>query len=135
MAMRPGRNVLMIEGIADSHIPPPIANTTALALRLDLASEPLDQHDERLAAFTPLSDLLALVAAQTLTPPVTGNRPGHTAVVVQTRGDAIEDGHEAIFQTPGPKHQCRCWLDTLGRHGVPTLVAPSADDEWAPCPL
>ena len=131
-AMTPQRNVLMIEGIVDTYILPPIANTTALSLRLDLAGEALDASDERLDAFTPLVDLLSLAGTAQLPLPVTDNRVGHTAVVIQARGDELEDGHEAMFQTPGPKHQYRCFLETLQTASVPTLVV-AADDEWAPC--
>ncbi len=132
LAMTPQRNVLMIEGIVDTYIMPPIANTTALSLRLDLAGPALDETDERLAAFTPLGDLLGYSGAQKIQLPAHDNRAGHTAVVVQSAGDAIEDGHEAMFQTPGPKHQYRCFLDSLNTESVPTVVAPS-DDEWAAC--
>lgn len=132
LAMTPQRNVLMIEGIVDTYIMPPIANTTALSLKLDLAGPALDEVDERLAEFTPLGDLLAYSGAAKIQLPAHDNRAGHTAVVVQAAGDAIEDGHEAMFQTPGPKHQYRCFLDSLNTESVPTVVAPS-DDEWAAC--
>ncbi len=132
LAMTPQRNVLMIEGIVDTYIMPPIANTTALSLRLDLAGPALDEVDERLTEFTPLGDLLGYSGANKIALPAHDNRDSHTAVVVQSAGDAIEDGHEAMFQTPGPKHQYRCFLDSLNTEPVPTVVAPS-DDEWAAC--
>lgn len=125
------RNILMIEGIVDTYILPPIANTTALTLRLDLASPAYDETDPRLAAFVPLRAEMTDDMTQ-LAAPVTGNRGAHTAVIVQAPGDELEDGHEAMFQTPGPKHQYRCFLATLAAAGTPTLVAPGA--EWDACP-
>jgi hypothetical protein len=131
---RPNRNILMIEGIVDTYILPPIAQGTSLALRLDLAGPPAPYDtDPRLADFVPLTDLLPLAGLVQADTPVRDNRNGHTAVVVQAPGDLIEDGHEAAFQTPGPKHQYRCFLESLARTGVPTVVTPSAD-EWASCP-
>jgi len=132
VAQTPQRNVLMIEGIVDTYILPPIANATALSLRLDLAGDALDASDERLADFTPLVELLPLAGTRQVPLPLTDNRDGHTAAVVQARGDELEDGHEAMFQTPGPKRQYRCFLETLLASGVPTLVV-AGDDEWAPC--
>lgn len=131
-AMTPQRNVLMIEGIVDTYILPPIANATALSLHLDLAGDANDAKDDRLDAFTPLIDLLPLAGTQQIPLPARDNRSGHTAVVVQAPGDELEDGHEAMFQTPGPKHQYRCFLESLQTASSPTVVI-GGDDEWAPC--
>lgn len=128
------RDILMIEGIVDTYILPPIAQGTSLGLRLDLAGESMPYDtDPRLAGFTPLPELLPLAGLTQRDTPVSRNRGDHTAVVVHAPGDAIEDGHEAAFQTPGPKHQIRCFLETLARDGVPTVVTPSLD-EWEACP-
>lgn len=132
LAMTPPRNVLMIEGIVDTYILPPIANTTALSLGLDLAGAALDASDPRLVEYTPLVALLPEAGAEQRALPTTGNREGRTAVVVQAPGDDIEDGHEAMFQTPGPKHQYRCFLESLAASGVPTVVVAGA--EWDACP-
>ncbi|HEX6836947.1 MAG TPA: hypothetical protein VF334_10270, partial [Polyangia bacterium] len=54
-----------------------------------------------------------------------------TALVVQHPGDAIEDGHEVVFQTDPPKHQYRCFLQSwLG--GAPSVPPDGAADD--PCP-
>lgn len=131
---RVDRDILMIEGIVDTYILPPIAQGTSLGLRLDLAGEAMPYAtDPRLAGFTPLTELLPLAGLGQRDTPVSKNRGDHTAVVVHAPGDAIEDGHEAAFQTPGPKHQVRCFLETLTRDGAPTVVTPSTD-EWEACP-
>jgi hypothetical protein len=41
-------------------------------------------------------------------------------VVTQNPGDGIEDGHEVVFQTAGPKHQYSCFLKGL-IEGVPVV--------------
>lgn len=131
---RVDRDILMIEGIVDTYILPPIAQGTSLGLRLDLAGEAMPYAtDPRLAGFTPLPDLLPLAGLTQRDTPVSKNRGDHTAVVVHAPGDTIEDGHEAAFQTPGPKHQVRCLLETLAKDGAPTVVTPSTD-EWEACP-
>jgi len=131
-AQTPQRNVLMIEGIVDTYILPPIANATALSLRLDLAGIAQDVNDERLAEYTPLVELLPLAGTHQISLPARDNRSGHTAVIVQALGDELEDGHEAMFQTPGPKRQYRCFLESLQAASIPTVVV-AGDDEWAPC--
>lgn len=131
---RPDRDILMIEGIVDTYILPPIAQGTSLGLRLDLAGPPMPYDtDPRLFGYTPLTELMPLAGLSQRDTPVSRNRGLRTAVVVHAPGDAIEDGHEAAFQTPGPKHQIRCFLETLARDGVPTVVTPSLD-EWEVCP-
>jgi len=125
-------HVLMIEGIVDTYILPPIANATALSLALDLAGTAHDERDARLAAFVPLGALLGFVDRDQRALPIVGNDGGRTRVVVQSPGDAIEDGHEAMFQTPAPKHQYRCFLVDLAA-GVAPTVRVGAADEWAAC--
>jgi len=117
------RNVLMMQGIVDTYILPPIANATSLSLALDLGGEGIEDTDERSAAFTPLEALLPLVGAEARPLPVAGNRRGWTAVVSQHPEGPIEDGHEVVFQTDGPKHQYRCFLRTLAAGIAPTVPA------------
>lgn len=124
------RHVLMLQGIVDTYILPPIANATSLSVGLDLAGEPLDEGHPELSDFRPLEPLLPLVARQRIGLPASGNRDGVTAVVVQHPEGPIEDGHEVVFQTAAPKHQYRCFLDTL-RQGTP--IVPVGADELAPC--
>ena len=126
------RQILMLQGIVDTYILPPIANATSLSVGLDLVGTPLDQDHPELAQFTPLSQLLPLVGRTQLSLPVADNRDGVTAVVVQHAEDGIEDGHEVVFQTPGPKHQYRCFLQTWRDAGTP-VVPVAADDPFAPC--
>jgi hypothetical protein len=125
-------HVLMLQGIVDTYILPPIANATALSLGLDQAGEVLDEGHPELATFTPLRSVLPFVAGEELALPVTANHGDVTAVVVQHAEGPIEDGHEVAFQTEGPKHQYRCFLRGL-RDGAPTVpVGASEDSSCAP---
>lgn len=120
-------HVLMVEGVVDRYIMPPIANATALSLGLDLAGPELDATSDELAPFAPLATVLDLGGRQAIDFPAAGNIAHtdgltSTAVVVQHLEDGIEDGHEAVFQRPEPKHQYRCFLQGLAK-GEPLVPA------------
>jgi len=104
------RRVLMVQGIVDHYILPSIANATSLAMGLDLAGPALDEGASELAEFTPLATLLPLAGRAHVGLPMSGNREGVTAVVVQHASDGIEDGHEVLFQKQAPRRQVRCFL-------------------------
>jgi len=117
-----GPDVLMVQGIVDTYILPPMANATSLSHHLDLAGDALDVSHPDLSGFRPLSDLLGLVGGRSIDLPAAANADGgRTAVVVQHAEDGIEDGHEVWFQTEAPKHQTRCFLETwlAGTAAVP----------------
>lgn len=116
------RNVLMLQGIVDHYIMPPIANASSLSLGLDLAGDPLDAETAELASLRPLEPLLAFSGRERVKYPVQGNHGKATAVVVQHVEDGIEDGHEVVFQTEAPKLQYRCFLRSL------LLGAPVVDE-------
>ncbi|MBK8255104.1 MAG: hypothetical protein IPK82_20890 [Polyangiaceae bacterium] len=129
-------HILMIEGVVDNYILPPIANSTALSLGLDLAGPELDKTNPQLASFAPLGSVLDLANRKVIPFPASKNvlREGgstSTAVVVQHPEDGIEDGHEAAFQQPQPKHQYRCFLKSFAQ-GTPVVPEGSAD-ETATC--
>ncbi|MCS6900427.1 MAG: hypothetical protein RMJ98_12260, partial [Myxococcales bacterium] len=124
-------HILMMQGIVDHYILPSIANATSLALRLDLGGDALDETTPEVASFRPLRSLLPLVGCSAVALPVGPTRGSAVALVTQHREDGIEDGHEVVFQTPGPKHQYRCFLRSLTL-GNPSVPAPAAED--APCP-
>lgn len=133
------RHVLMMQGIVDHYIMPPIANATSLSFGLDLAGTELDVESEELAALYPpeasLGSLLALVGKQVIALPAMGNGSSDagevvTAVVTQNAEDGIEDGHEVVYQTEGPKRAYRCFLSGL-KSEQPRVPAPAAGD--APC--
>lgn len=119
------RHVLMMQGIVDHYILPPIANPMSLSMGLDLAGDALDATNAELKAYTPLGDLLDLVARKQISLPSAGNLGSTTAVVVQHGEDGIEDGHEVVFQTEPPKHQMRCFLESLAK-GTPRVPPPGA---------
>jgi hypothetical protein len=125
------RNVLMLQGIVDTYILPPIANATSVSFGLDLAGVALDVDDPGLSEFLALEQVLAFGGGELSALPVSGNRDDATAVVVQHAQGPVEDGHEVAFQTEAPKHQYRCFLDSL-RSGTPIVDASAAED--APCP-
>ncbi len=126
-------SVLMIQGIVDHYILPSIANSTSLSLGLDEAGTAYDATNAELQGLDQpvLGPLLPLVGRAAIAEPVTGNiSSSTTAVVVQHPADAIEDGHEVMFQTEPPKHQYRCFLQSW-LTGTPTVPADGA--ELDPC--
>ncbi len=123
------RHVLMLQGIIDTYILPPIANTTSLSMGLDLAGPALDVGHPGLSQFEPLADFMALGSSSPVALPVQGNKLGpvgqaYTAVVLQHPEDGIEDGHEVVFQTVMPKFQYRCFLHSFAQ-GVPWVPSPA----------
>ncbi len=125
-------HILMLQGLVDHYILPSIANSVSLGMGLDLAGPALDaQQPELQQLHQPfLADMLALFGKQPLPLPVTGNRGGTTAVVVQNVGDSLEDGHEANFQTERPKQLYRCYLADIAAGKVPTIRATSTEACW-----
>jgi hypothetical protein len=129
------RSLLMLQGIVDHYILPSIADATSLSLGLDEAGPPYDGDNAELASLGQpvLAPLLPLIGRAQIGLPATANIDAHTtAVVVQHPGDAIEDGHEVVFQTEPPKHQYRCFLASWLASGAPTVPADGSED--APCP-
>ncbi|MCA9513335.1 MAG: hypothetical protein KC635_00175 [Myxococcales bacterium] len=130
-------HVLMEQGIVDTYILPPIANTTSLSLGLDLAGDELDTRDDpRLAGMRPLGELLGLAGRAAIPLPASGNATGAggealTRIIVQHPEDGVEDGHEVIFQTAAPKREYRCFLAAFAAGDTPTVPAGDAS---APCP-
>ncbi|HVK66270.1 MAG TPA: hypothetical protein VM694_17425, partial [Polyangium sp.] len=124
------RHVLMMQGIVDHYILPPIANPMSLSLGLDLAGPPLDAAHPELSVYAPLAPLLSLLGRSEIALPASGNAFGSTAVVVQHPEDGVEDGHEVVFQTEPPKHQMQCFLESLAK-GTPRV--PTAAPVGAAC--
>ncbi len=124
------RHVLMMQGIVDTYILPSIANGLSLPLGLDLAGPALESTDPRAASFTSAADALPLVGRGSVAYPARANRTveGYsiTAVVTQHLEDGVEDGHEVVFQTEGPKHQYRCFLDDFANDRDPVVPAPDS---------
>jgi hypothetical protein len=121
------RDILMMQGIVDHYIMPPIADTSSLSLGLDLAGAELDDTPAEIKGLAPLGPLLPLAGRSQIGLPVSGNISATvTAVVTQHPSDGIEDGHEVVFQTDPPKHEYRCFLLGLvaGLPRVPSTGAP-----------
>jgi len=134
MAMSPPRNVLVIQGIVDTYIMPPIAQALQASLGLDLALPALDRAEPRLASFPPLSDALALIGRGEVSRPVAGNRDSRTAIVVQLPEDGIEDGHEVFFQRADARHLWGCWLFDVAAGRVPSVRSEGATGSGG-CPI
>lgn len=130
------RHVLMLQGIVDNYIRPPIALAESVPLGLDLAGPALDAAHPELQDERHLLEVLPLVGRGQIDLPASGNLQSlagqpQTAVVVQHPQDAYQDGHEVVFQTDPPKHQYRCFLQTWLR-GTP-IVPQGAAAADAPC--
>ncbi|MFO0661568.1 MAG: hypothetical protein U0165_17305 [Polyangiaceae bacterium] len=129
------RHVLMLQGIVDTYILPPIANCTSLSFGLDQAGKPLDQTTPGVAQYTPLEPLLTYSGRSRIDLPASGNVDVNgvpaTALVIQHPQDEVEDGHEVVFQTEAPKHEYRCFLQSW-LSGAPKV--PNGQGEFDPCP-
>jgi hypothetical protein len=129
------RNVLMVQGIVDTYILPPIANSTSLSLGLDFGGPEIDGTTPALSMFTPIGQLLDLSGRHTVMLPVQSNEGTSgmtsTGVVVQAMQDMVEDGHEVAFQTEGPKHQYLCFLQSFASGAA---RVPPAAGQFDPCP-
>lgn len=124
------KHVLMMQGIVDHYILPPIANATSLSMGLDLGGESLDDKTPEIADLPSLGSVIGFGLGRPIPLPASMNvtTPGGakvTAVVTQHPEDGIEDGHEVVFQTEGPKHQYRCFLEGL-KAGAPIVPPPGA---------
>ena len=129
------RHVLMLQGIVDNYIRPPIALAESVPLGLDLAGPALDSMHPDLKDERHLLDVLPLVGRGQIALPASGNLrtaggAPQTAVVVQHPEDHIQDGHEVVFQTEAPQHQYRCFLSTWLK-GTPLVPVPLKAD--SPC--
>jgi hypothetical protein len=121
-------HVLMVQGIVDTYILPPMANATSLSYGLDLAGPPLDEGHPELEGMRPLSEVLAYGGGEALALPISSGEP--LRAVVQVAEDGVEDGHEVLFQTEQARHAYRCFLWGFGQ-GQPLVPGPAA--EAAPC--
>ena len=132
------RHVLMVQGLVDDYILPRIANATSLSFGLDLAGAELDtEADPRLVGELPIGPLLPMIGRAAIALPASANvrlSDGRmaTAVVTRHHEDGIEDGHEVLFQTDGPKHEYQCFLASWLATGTPSVPPDAARD--APCP-
>jgi len=126
-----GPQTLVLQGIVDTYILPPMANATTLSMGLDLGGDALDRDHPELVDFRPAEEVLGLVGRGPIELPAGGNLGGvRTALVVQHAEDGIQDGHEVMFQTEAPRYQIRCFLESY-RTGVPAV--PEGAGAGDPC--
>jgi hypothetical protein len=150
------RHVLMIQGIVDHYILPPIADVMTLGEGLDLAYGPASCNDDPRCDKQPvygsvaspdypsIADLLPLSGRSALPLPVSGNVTAGgatlTAAVVQHRIDqnredlgagCAVDGHEVIYESKLARHQYACFLDDFAKGKTPTIR--TSGDVFTPC--
>jgi dienelactone hydrolase len=118
-------HVLMLQGIVDHYIMPPIAEALSTALTLEQGGPSLDVLTPELAAFPGLAEARRLSGAAAPPYPIAPASGQPTRVVVQHAADGVEDGHEVMFQTDGAKTQYRCFWRTFAA-GAPVVIAPDA---------
>jgi hypothetical protein len=126
------RSVLMMQGVADTYILPPIANALSLSLGVTLLGDALESEEPESAAFDSLVAAAAAVGQDVGPEPVdtAGNVDALTsALLVQYREDGIEDGHEVVFQLDAPKLAICSFLVTLAREQAPSIVAGISECE------
>lgn len=116
-----GTHVLMLQGIVDTYILPPMANALSLSLGLDRVGPEEDAAEERLDGYRSLGEVLHHGAGQARTLPWEPSE-GPTRAVVQHLEDGVEDGHEAAFQQPGARAQVRCFLADFAADRVPRVT-------------
>lgn len=114
------RHVLVVQGIVDTYILPPIAAATQLSMGLPLAGPDLGDGHPELAAFDTYASLTALLALTPVTLPY-APAAGPTRAVVHHLEDGIEDGHEVFFQLEAPKAQYRRFLQSWAAGEVPEI--------------
>jgi hypothetical protein len=119
-------HVLMMQGVVDHYQMPPIANATSLAFGLDLGGDALDEKSPALVDYLHAARALELVGRKRIALPASNNvsvvAATITAVLTQHPEDGVEDGHEVVFQTEGPKHEYVCFLKSF-RAGAPRVPA------------
>jgi len=107
---------LVFQGIVDHYILPPMANALALPMSLRPAGQTYDRTDPRLANYEPISSLLPAEAPRAL--PVDDALDSGARVLVQLEQDAIEDGHEVMYQRPEAARAVSCFLGKLLQNRV-----------------
>ena len=123
------RDLLMVQGIVDTYILPPMANALSLSLGLDRVGPGLDATDPRLSEYAAWETVTGLGErpGEPRTAPVANNLGADaTGVVVQYAEDPLEDGHEVFFQLDDPRRLLRCFLQTAAADNA-TVVDDSTD--------
>jgi hypothetical protein len=109
LAERSDLDILMIQGIADTYILPPIANALSLPLGLTLGGDVIESLEPESAAFLSYLDMNPLAVPPQSPLPIT-RTTGPLRVLVQHQEDGVEDGHEVAFQRGDARRQIRCLL-------------------------
>lgn len=121
LVWRGGVHTLMVQGIVDTYILPPIANAASASLGLSPGGEVWDV--EVMPEHQGVVEAARLLGRSPVQLPARGNRGGWTAVVVQRPEDGVEDGHEVAYQDREVRLAVQHFLATRagGAPEVPTL--------------
>ncbi len=114
---RPRGKILILQGIVDNYILPPMANALARYLDLPIVGTPLDAGAQGLKGFESHAAAGLRLGAAPYT--VGADRGG----IVHLAEDALQDGHEAAFQSPVAAKLILCWLKRYLQDGV-FVIAP-----------
>lgn len=110
----PAKHIYQSEGFIDNYTPTASIEALAVSMAVD--------HVEPVLA--PLEGL-RLREQPAISPPVTGNRYGVTAVLLQYEQAPGEDGHFVVFDVPAAQYQSSYFLGSLARTGAATLDLPN----------
>lgn len=126
-------DILMVQGVADHYIPPPVANAASVSLELDLGGDPVD--GELSDTYLTFSRAVTLRGSTGRALPAGYNRRllerPVTRILVQHAEDGIEDGHEVAYQREAARHQIDCFVHTHFEGGAVVAAPGYAID---PCP-
>jgi pimeloyl-ACP methyl ester carboxylesterase len=113
-------DILVFQGVVDTYILPPIANALSVSLALDRAGESVDEVADWPGDYRTYAE--ARFLGEFAEPPAAVR----AAALAQHVEDGIEDGHEVMFQLEAPKHQYRCFLQSVAE-GVPSIPVSPTD--------
>jgi hypothetical protein len=119
---RGGVHTLMVQGIVDTYILPPIANAASASLRLAPGGEALDV--EVMPEHQGVVEAARLVGRSPVELPTRGNLDGWTGVVVQRTEDGVEDGHEVAYQDADVRRAVQHFLASRASGAPEVVVLP-----------
>ncbi len=107
------RAIFQSEGFTDTYAPNPSIEAFATAVSGDLLLPDIQD----------VPGLTALRGRKTVSPPVTNNVNGTTAILAQYQMAPGSDGHFVVFDIPAARNQSSSFLGTLAAAGQATVVA------------
>jgi hypothetical protein len=127
----PARHVYEPVGKGDSYFPISVYDAIALSYGHQQAGQQIWPSMQQSLKLAGLHGILSYPVKENLQSKDETKRK-YTGVVVQYEGDGIYDPHSIAFQLDAVKHQFSCFLDTVFRNGVGTVVAPGNPGDACP---